>query len=51
MAQPGQGHSQCGLECNDRGVITLDGVGVGFGNEKISDPVGMCFLTRGLQNW
>ena len=26
-------------------------VGLGFGNEKISDPAGMCFLTRGLQNW
>ena len=26
-------------------------VGRGFGNEEISDPAGMCFLTRGLQKW
>jgi hypothetical protein len=26
-------------------------VGVEKKKEKKSDPVGMCFLTRGLQNW
>ena len=28
-----------------------DTVGLGFGFGKISDPAGMCFLTRGLQKW
>ena len=26
-------------------------VGIGFGNEKISDPAGMCFLGVVLQKW
>ena len=46
-AQPHGAHSQEWLEphCDPHTV------GNGFGNEKTSDPVGMCFLTRGLENW
>ena len=46
-AQPHGAHSQ-GWHTPSHDPHT---VGLGFGNEKISDPAGMCFLGVVLQKW